>query len=83
MVYRYWRDGREAADLLNDEIVRLRSEGVDVQQIAVITSIPYDRRHGHQVGGYPLWVYSDEKGPAPDREGWLRTYYATNSPGGK
>ena len=67
--------------MLNDEIGRLRSEGVDVQQIAVITGTPYDRRHGHQVGGYPLWVYWDEKGPAPEREGWLRIYYATNFAG--
>ena len=66
---------------MNDEIGRLRSEGVGVQQIAVITGIPYDRRHGHRVGGWPLWVYSDEKGPAPEREGWLRTYYATNFAG--
>ena len=81
VVYRYWRDGREAADLLNDEIGRLRSEGVGVQQIAVITDIPYDRHHGRQFGGSPLWVYSDEKGPAPEREDWLRAYYVTNFAG--
>ena len=30
---------------------------------------------------WPLWVYSDEKGPAPERGRWLRAYYATNFAG--
>lgn len=81
VVYRYWRDGSEAGDLLADEIGRLHSQGVGVQQIAVITSTPYDHLHGRQVSDWPLWVYSDEKGPAPERGRWLRAYYATNFAG--